>query len=329
MTLAEPGPRRPPPDAPHAGFTPVDRCWVCGGGALDPVHTAVFELSEYTRQDPELARYTGATVRIVRCEHCGFGQPEAMPALPDFFGRMYDQRWSAEWMETEFVSGYKDLIFRTVLRGLEERIPGPRPRTLLDLGAHVGRLMHVARTRGWAAEGVELNPSTAAYASKAAGLPVHRMDASELSHTGRRWAAVTLIDVLEHIPRPVAALQAARGVLEPGGWIAVKVPHGRVQLRKEELRARLRPGYRATVADNLVHVNHFGVRSLALALQRAGFTEVRVEIAAPELVPRAGPRGALAKAARLAAWSLGRALPGGVESPLSLHLQAYARRADS
>jgi SAM-dependent methyltransferase len=317
--------RPAPADAPHAGFTPVDACWVCGGRALAPVHTALFELSEYARQDPELARYTGATVRIVRCAACGFGQPEAMPALPDFFGRMYDQRWSGEWMETEFTSGYKDLIFRDVLRRLEARVGGRR--TLLDLGAHVGRLMRVAAERGWEAEGVELNPSTAAHAAKATGLPVHRMDARELSGTGRRWAAVTLVDVLEHIPQPVAALGAARTVLEPGGWIAVKVPHGRVQLRKELLRARLRPGYRATVADNLVHVNHFGVRSLTLALERAGFAEVRVEIAAPEVAPAGGARVALSNAVRLAAWHAGRLLPGGVESPLSLHLQAYARKA--
>lgn len=308
----------------HAGFIPVAACWVCGGAELVPVHTAVFELSEYRRQDPELARYTGATVEIVRCRACGFGQPGAMPALPDFFGRMYDQRWSAEWMETEFTSAYKDLIFRTVLRGLEERLPGRR-RTLLDLGAHVGRLMHVAAARGWAAEGVELNPSTAAHAARATGLPVHRMDAADLSSTGRRWAAVTLVDVLEHIPQPVDALRAARTVLEPGGWIAVKVPHGRVQLRKEMLRARLRPGYRATVADNLVHVNHFGVRSLALALERAGFGDVHVEIAAPEVMPAAGAKRALSNAVRLGTWHLGRVLPGGVESPLSLHLQAYAR----
>jgi len=313
-----------PVEPAHAGFTPVAACWVCGGHALAPVHTAVFELSEYRRQDPELARYTGATVRIARCAACGFGQPEAMPALPDFFGRMYDQRWSAEWMETEFTSGYKDLIFRTVLQRLEERLHGRR--TLLDLGAHVGRLMQVAAGRGWAAEGVELNPSTAAYAARATGLPVHRMDAAELSSGGRRWAAVTLIDVLEHIPQPVDALRAARTVLEPGGWIAVKVPHGRVQLRKELLRARLRPGYRATVADNLVHVNHFGVRSLALALERAGFDDVHVEIAAPEVMPAAGAMRTLSNAVRLATWKLGSVLPRGVESPLSLHLQAYARK---
>lgn len=150
MSMADRAPAGAPAHAPHAGFDPVAACWVCGGAALAPVHTAVFELSEYARQDPELARYTGATVRIVRCAACGFGQPEALPALPDFFGRMYDQRWSEAWMESELVSGYKDLIFGTVLRRLEARLPGRR--TLLDLGAHVGRLIGLAAEAGWRAE---------------------------------------------------------------------------------------------------------------------------------------------------------------------------------
>jgi hypothetical protein len=123
----------------------------------------------------------------------------------------------------------------------------------------------------------------------------------------------------------VAALEAARTVLAPGGWIAVKVPHGRVQLGKEALRARLRPGYRATVADNLVHVSHFGPRSLRRALERAGYAEVRLGVAAPETIPAPGGAARAANAGRRAVWTLGRLLPRGVESPLSLHLQAYAR----
>lgn len=311
---------------PHAGFAPVPVCWVCGGTRLHPVHTAIFELSEYTRQDPELARYSGATVRVVRCDSCGFGQPEALPSLADYFGRMYDQRWSAEWMETELTSGYKEMIFRTVLRDLE-RLVAPSGRTLLDLGAHVGRLIQVAAERGWNAEGVELNPSTAAFAARATGLPVHRMDARALSAAGRRYSAVTLVDVLEHIPEPVDALRAARTVLAPGGWIAVKVPHGPAQLRKEEIRGRIRRGYRPTIADNLVHVNHFGVTSLRLALERAGFAAVKVEIAAPEMIPHgyAPLRRIGSNVLRALVWRAGRLLPGGVRSPFSLHLQAYAR----
>ncbi|HYJ80933.1 MAG TPA: methyltransferase domain-containing protein, partial [Longimicrobiaceae bacterium] len=253
----------------HAGFTPVRACWVCGSAELAPVHTAIFELSEYARQDPGLARYTGATVRLVRCRRCGFGQPEALPALERFFERMYDQRWSAEWTEAEFRDGTKDLIFHTVLRDLARRVPSAR-RTLLDVGAHVGRLLHLAAAAGWRPEGVELNERTASYAVRATGLPVHRCGLRELEAGGRRYGAVTLVDVLEHIPEPIAALRAAAALLEPGGWLVVKVPEGPAQLRKERVRGRVRRGYRPTVADNLVHVNHFTAGSLRLALRDAG-----------------------------------------------------------
>jgi len=314
----------PAPPPPHAGFSPVRACWVCGGGALGAEHRAVFEFSAFAEQDPELAAYTGAEVEMVRCAACGFGQPAALPALPGYFSRMYDQRWRPEWMAGEFASTYKDLIFRAVLDGLERRVPAER-RTLLDVGAHVGRLLSAAVARGWRAEGVELNPATSAFAARATGLPVHRVDARELSTRGRRYGAATLVDVLEHIPHPVAVLETLRGVLEPGGWLAVKVPHGPVQLRKERLRARLRPGYRATVADNLIHVNHFGPRSLALALARAGFGEVAVRVAPPELIPPGGPAAprAAVNAARRATWALARLFPA--RSPLALHLLAYAR----
>src|SRR4051812_29531244 len=112
-----PSSSRPAPSPaapPHAGFTPLPTCWVCGATTLEPVATALFELSEYTRQDPELARYSGATLRLMHCTVCGFGQPEALPSLPRYFARMYDQRWSAEWMRGESHSAAKDLIFRRV-----------------------------------------------------------------------------------------------------------------------------------------------------------------------------------------------------------------------
>jgi SAM-dependent methyltransferase len=312
-------------DEAHAGFTPTGPCWVCGAGGQKPVNRAIFELSAYAEQDPELARYTGATVDLVRCAACGFAQPAALPSLPDYFGRMYDQRWSDEWMEAEFHDGTKDLIFREVVDRLSDRVPA-RQRTLLDLGAHVGRLIQVAAQAGWRAEGVELNPRTSAYAARATGLPVHRADLRDLVAEGRRYAAVTLIDVLEHIPQPVEALQGIRQVLQPGGWIAVKVPHGPNQLIKERIRGRVLRGYRPTVADNLVHVSHFTAGSLRMALERAGFVDVSITTAAPVLPPpAAGAARAGQVAVRRGMTMAARLLRGGTHTPLAMNLQAYAR----
>jgi len=308
-------------------FEPIPACWICGGTELRAVHEAVFEFSIYADQDPELAQYTDQHVMLMRCAACGFTQPRALPTLDRYFARMYDQRWSEEWMAREYESGYKDLIFRTVLGRLARALP-PSRRSLLDLGAHVGRFLRMARAAGWTTEGVELNPQTAAFAAAATGLPVHRADAATLADAGHRYDAVTFIDVLEHIPDPVSVLSGIRRVIAPGGWLAVKVPNGPVQLQKELWRARIVPSYRATVADNLVHVNHFTPRTLARAMTKAGFVNAQVEAAAPELV-QAGDARRLRRygmnGTRRVAYGLARALPGGTRTPLALHLQAYAQ----
>lgn len=317
----------PPLDTTHTMFQPLDVCWVCGGGRLTPVHSGRFDFKEYREQDPELAEYTGHSFSLLRCRACGFAQPDVLPSLPNYFDRMYDQRWAPEWVEQEFESGWKDLIFRDVLRALGGRLPR-QSRTLLDIGAHVGRFIHFASRAGWTAEGIELNPRTAAFAARKTGLPVHRVNAHALAAEGHRYSAVTMLDVLEHIPDPVKLLCQMGELLEDGGWVAIKVPCGPNQLLKENFRARLAKGYRVSVADNLVHINHFSTDSLRGALERAGFRDISITVGAPEL--NTGSRSArtrLSNAFRLGVFGAGRYLPGGLHTPLALNLQAYARKA--
>ena len=296
-------------------------CWVCGGALGRRFHAATLDFAAWREQDPELAAYTGERIWLQRCRGCGFAQPERMPALPRYFERMYDQRWSPEWVAAEFESTYKDVIFARILDALGRRLPAT-PRTLLDIGSHAGRFLHLATRAGWRADGTEINTRTAAYAAERSGATVHRVRAEHVIDLDKRFDAVTLTDVLEHIPEPVPMLHAAHAVLAPRGWVAVKVPCGPAQLRKETWRARVSRGYRATLADNLVHVNHFSPRSLRHALELAGFAEIEIEVAAPECPP--GSR--VSAAMRMALWRAARVVPFAVHTPIALHLQAFARR---
>jgi trans-aconitate methyltransferase len=305
----------------NAGFAPVERCWVCDGRTLAPFYDARYDLSAFAAQDPPLAAYSGEPIDIRRCAACGFAQPAALPALDRYFDRMYDQHWAGDWVEAEHTATYKDDIFARVLRALDARV-ATGPRTLLDVGAHAGRLMSLAKQAGWTVEGIELNPRTAAQAAASTGAAVHQGNIFTVEPRGP-FDAVTLIDVLEHIPEPRRALARAAAWIRPGGAIAVKVPNGAAQRLKESVRARLRPGYRPTLADNLVHVNHFTPASLRLALERSGFTRVGVTAAAPEM-----PDGsALDRLVRRTIFAAARGLPGGLHTPLALNLQAVATRA--
>ena len=297
---------------------------MCGGIALSRVHDAILDLDVYREQHPDLAAYTGETVWFRRCGACGFTQPERLPAADGFFDRLYDQLWSPEWIQEEFESDYKDLIFRTILDALARRTSAGRK--LLDIGSHAGRFMHLASGAGWQPEGIELNPRTAAFAAARTGLPVHSVNVDSLVLSGRTYGAVTLIDVLEHVPRPVELLSKVHDALEIGGWVVVKVPSGPAQRQKEHARALLRRGYRPRLADNLVHVNHFSPGSLRRALERAGFTDVAIAIGPPEIPPASGPRGVFANLVRRAIYHAGRLVPGGLDTPLALNLLAYGRR---
>jgi SAM-dependent methyltransferase len=307
-----------------AGFVGVDRCWVCEGTDRARVHDALFELSAYSIQDPDLAAYSGMSIPIVRCARCGFAQPAQLPVLPRYFDRMYDQQWSEDWIVREHHADYKDVIFGDILDALESRLAVGR-RRLLDVGAHAGRFVTLARQRGWRPEGLELNPKTAAYASTASDAPVHQGNMHMFELVDGAYDAITLTDVLEHVPEPRRVLQKARRLLSPAGWIAIKVPNAPAQRVKERTRAVMRQGYRPSLADNLVHVNHFSPASLRLALEREGYDCVSVLVGAPELANE-GTASRLDRLLRLTAFRSVRALPGGVHTPLAFHLQAYARR---
>lgn len=306
-------------------FVPVTACWICAGTNLTPVHELRFDLDIYRTQDPELTVYSGQRLALNRCDGCGFAQPAALPTLPRFFDRMYDTRWSDEWIASEYVSQYKDVIFEQVLEALDRRLRRS-PRRLLDVGAHVGRFIRLAIARGWEAEGLELNPRTGAYAARMTGVPVHQGNVHTFDPGERRFDAIVLTDVLEHVPEPMTILRRVRALLAPDGWVAIKVPNGPVQHRKESLRARLVPGYRATLADNLVHVNHFSPGSLRVALHLAGFDSVSIQVGAPELSPGGGIKGLGGRVVRQALFVASR-VTGGASSPLAFNLQAFARVA--
>jgi SAM-dependent methyltransferase len=312
-------------------MSPTGSCWICGGRDQKPVWRDLFDLSAHPRFGP-YAHANNPDSILLRCRNCGFGQPEALPAIPDYFDTLYgDQPWlTEESMQLDYDRGLKDLLFSEVLAAIGSRLRPEVPRTLLDVGTYIGRFLELAAAAGFQAEGIELNRRAADFAARRTGYPIHRLKAQDLANDGRRFGAVTMIDVLEHIPQPAPIVATLRELLVPGGVLAVKVPHGPIQRMKERVRGafrspREREARNIGVMARFVHVNHFTVESLRACLENAGFIDVRITTAAPDFQEHTSAHNLSARVRawnRLAAYRLARSIPMGVHSPLSLHLLA-------
>jgi len=90
-----------------------------------------------------------------------------------------------------------------------------------------------------------------------------------------RYDVVLLISVLEHLHEPLAALQAARGVMRPGGLLLVNVPtwRGKTFLEFSAFRLGLSP---AVEMDD--HKSYYDKRDLWPLLVRAGFRPSRIRL---------------------------------------------------
>ena len=197
----------------------------------------------------------GVTLPLLACRGCGFrfADPEATADLVALYGALDDPAYE-EGADAR----------RVPMRGYVEAIRrrAPHVRSLLDVGAANGLLVEEAQRAGIDAMGVEPSATLAARA-RARGLDV-RTGTLPLAPLGeRRFDAVTLVDVIEHVSDPLGLLRAVRAVLAPAGVVLVVTPDV-ASVAARTLRSRW---WHYRVA----HVGYFTRPTLSDALRRTGF----------------------------------------------------------
>jgi ubiquinone/menaquinone biosynthesis C-methylase UbiE len=102
--------------------------------------------------------------------------------------------------------------------------------SLLDLGCGLGTMLVEAGRRGAEVAGVEPDPDSLALSRARlaeAGVPgvVVAGVGESLPFADASFTAITCCSVLEHTRSPLAVLEEAARVLEPGGWLYLGVPN--------------------------------------------------------------------------------------------------------
>jgi SAM-dependent methyltransferase len=196
--------------------------------------------------------------RILRCITCGFGfrqvrsNPEEMVEL---YRKMDVGVYESETMNR------KSTAARHL--GLLKQFT-TRPGRVLDAGCASGHFLFEACQAGWLVAGVEPSDALYAKAREALGEDVD-LRHSILEHAdfeAESFDAVTLWDVLEHVPDPVEFMRLCGTLLKPGGKLFLNVP----DLDSPEARI-LGKRWPLLLAE---HLNYFNRRSLRVCGEKVG-----------------------------------------------------------
>ena len=230
-------------------------CPVCGSGRSTPV---------WDEDGYQLVRCAG-------CDLTFLGNPpdeEALRALYSFEGEFHTQYADgsqADPSERKAYQAHLDLMEA-------EQAPGE----LLDIGCAAGHFLVEARSRGWSAHGVELNPDTSRIARERFGLDVTTGMADDPALEGRTFDAVTLWDVIEHVPDPVGLLESAHRLLSPTGRLWLATPNIDGLFPQASLKVAGRVG-RWPHPEPPYHLVQFSVDTIRSTLARAGFRTIAVD----------------------------------------------------
>jgi len=148
--------------------------------------------------------------------------------------------------------------------------PGGR---LLDVGCSTGSFLRAARARGFAVSGIDLGLANVERA-RAAGLDVHHAVVEQAPFTPRSFDVITLFDSIEHMPEPVAALEASRELLADDGLLVLTTPNvgGLFPRLTWQLFGRTIGAWEHPTPP--WHLFQFSRQTMRRALEKAGLREV-------------------------------------------------------
>ncbi len=176
--------------------------------------------------------------------------------------------------------GWKEAEHRRLLERL--RRFGVKGGRLLDVGCLWGFFLWNAEREGFQVSGVEPYRPAVRYLRETCGVTVHQGNLQSSSLAASSFHVVSLLDVIEHLPDPVAELREAFRILQPGGIALVLTPNAEgLPQRLIGMKRRLLGQPWSPIDEVPWHIWGFTQRTIARCMENAGFQVEAVELIEP------------------------------------------------
>lgn len=244
----------------HSDMLPTI-CNLCGADD----YTVIF------RNLPDLLLGTNVyRATLVRCRQCGLVYQNPRPE-PAELKAAYSAQYEPYGTSDKFGNA-PPLLRAAYAFGISKRARYVTARKqngrLLDIGCATGLFLNSFRqNRQWDLFGVEPDEQSAEYARHGYQLNVQTGTLEEAGFSDGFFDAVTMWDVLEHVPDAAGTLREIRRILKPDGVLVIRVPNG------ASLDAHMFGRYWAGL-EAPRHLYVFDKRTLAALLKAEGFNVI-------------------------------------------------------
>jgi SAM-dependent methyltransferase len=243
-------------------FEQVKTCPVCFSSSLSLLRKGTFDPSLLSKDQIKITDSDyGKIWNLSRCDRCTHVFANPCPSF-DVIQSLYSEIEDPLYQEEE--KGRSKNFIR-IFSTLEKM--RPEKGTLFDVGAATGILLDIAGKRGWEIDGIEPSTWAVNVAKDRYHVELQKGTFENAPLPDNRYAAVTMVDFIEHVPHPNNAISKAHKILSNSGILCLVTPD------INSLAARIMGGkwwhFRPA------HLGFFTKKSLDCLLHRNGFHTVK------------------------------------------------------
>ena len=203
---------------------------------------------------------------IIQCRQCKTAFAHDIPdnkTLEALYGQQYfkSDEPSIGYRDYARISEQKRLTFTKRLEKIERLCEG---RRLLDVGCATGLFVDIATSRGWTATGIDVSEFAINEANGHYTGTFMVADLMTADFPPHSYDAITMFDVIEHVPQPLEVLSRIADLLSDQGLLIIETPNVGGLMAKM-MRQRW-PYYRPPE-----HLFYFSPTSLQVALKKSRF----------------------------------------------------------
>ena len=200
--------------------------------------------------------------QIVECKNCSFRYVN-----PQLESKGLIHAYS-EGSDEKFISQnkWRMVTFRRCLKEVEKATKGKKGK-ILDIGAAGGAFPKVAQDAGWEVYGVEPNKWLCKWCKENYNIKIENGTLDTAKFKSKTFDAITLWDVLEHVPDPANTLKKCHTLLKDDGVLIINYPD------MASLPAKLMR--KKWVFLLSVHIYYFTQKTMRKMLHKVGFKPIK------------------------------------------------------